>query len=57
MSKIKRIFETTQEIVFISPQKEFALYWDSFLVSELDKMYQSIPWTELAKALKIRAQT
>lgn len=54
MSKIKRIFETTQEIVFISPQKEFSLYWNSFLSSELGKVYQSIPWTELAKDLKIR---
>ena len=54
MSKIKRIFETTQEILFISPQKEFALYWDSFLLSELGKMYQSLPWTDMVKTLKIR---
>ena len=54
MSKIKRIFETSQEIIFISPQKEFSLYWDAFLLSELGRMYQSIPWTELIKSLKIK---
>jgi len=54
MSKIKRIFETTQEILFISPQKEFSLYWKSFLLSELGKVYQSIPWTELVKSLNIK---
>jgi hypothetical protein len=54
MRKVRRIFETTQEINFISPQKEFSLYWNSFSHSELGKIYRSIPWSDLAKSLKIR---
>ena len=53
MSKLRRIFETTPEISFISPQKEFSLYWKSFLESELGRIYQSIPWQELIKSLKL----
>jgi Transposase domain (DUF772) len=54
MRKIRRIYETTQEINFISPQKEFSLYWKSFQESELGMIYQAIPWSELAKSLKIK---
>lgn len=54
MRKIRRIFETSQEISFISPQKEFSLYWQSFQASELGRIHQAIPWIELAKTLKIR---
>ena len=54
MRKLRRIFETTPEISFISPQTEFSLYWSSFLESELGRIYQSIPWTELVKVLKIK---
>jgi hypothetical protein len=54
MRKIRRIYETTQEFNFISPQKEFSLYWKSFQQSELGRIYQAIPWCELAKSLKIR---
>ena len=54
MSKLRRIFETTQEISFLSPQKEFSLYWKSFLESELGKIYRAIPWKELIKVLKLR---
>lgn len=54
MRKIRRIYETTQEINFISPQKEFSLYWNSFGHSELGHIYQAIPWHGLAKKLKIR---
>jgi hypothetical protein len=53
MSKLRRIFETTQEISFLSPQREFFLYWKSFLESELGKIYQAIPWKELVKILKL----
>jgi hypothetical protein len=52
--KIRRIYGTTQEISFISPEKEFSLYWKSFQVSELGRVYQAIPWYELAKSLNIR---
>ena len=54
MSKVKRIFETTQEINFLSPQKEFSLYWQSFLASDLGKVYKGIPWDGLAKELKVK---
>jgi hypothetical protein len=54
MRKVRRIYETTQEINFISPQKEFSLYWKSFQLSELGRIYQSIPWCELARSLNLR---
>ena len=53
MRKIQRIYETTQELNFLSPQKEFSLYWASFRQSELGMIYQAIPWIDLAKSLKI----
>jgi len=54
MSKLQRIYEFTPEISFISPQKEFSLYWKSFLESELGKIYQAIPWNDLVKSLKLK---
>ena len=54
MRKIQRIYETTQEINFISPQKEFFLYWNSFRKSELGRIYQVIPWHELTKKLRVK---
>ncbi|MFC2138844.1 transposase [Bacteroidota bacterium] len=54
MRKVQRIYETTQEINFSSPQKEFFLYWNSFKQSELGGIHQSIPWNKLVTALKIK---
>lgn len=54
MRKLQRIFESTPEISFISPQQEFGLYWNSFLGSELGGIYQAIPWQELIKSLKLK---
>jgi len=54
MRKIRRIFETTQEISFISPEKEFSLYLKAFKESELGGIYQAIPWSDLVKELKIK---
>ena len=54
MRKIQRIYQSTQEINFHSPQKEFSLYWNSFLESELGRIYQSIPWKELIKSFKLK---
>lgn len=54
MRKIQRIYHSTQEINFHSPQKEFSLYWKSFLGSELGRIYQSIPWKELVKSFKLK---
>ena len=54
MRKLQRIFEFTPEISFISPQKEFSLYWSTFLESELGKIYQAIPWQKLIRSLKLK---
>ena len=54
MSKLRRIFESTTEISFLSPQQEFSLYWKSFLESELGQIYQAIPWDGLIKSLKLK---
>lgn len=54
MRKIRRIFETTQEINFISPEKEFSLYLESFKESELGGIYQAIPWNDIVRKLKIK---
>jgi len=54
MSKLRRIFESTPEIPFLSPQQEFSLYWKSFLESELGQIYQAIPWDQLIKSLKLK---
>ena len=54
MRKLQRIFKSTSEISFISPQKEFSLYWTSFLESELGKIYQALPWEKLIKSLKLK---
>lgn len=54
MRKIRRIFETTQEISFISPEKEFSLYLQSFNESEIGGIYQAIPWNEIVKKLRIK---
>jgi hypothetical protein len=54
MRKVRRIFETTQEINFNSPEKEFSLYLKSFNESELGGIYRAIPWNGIVKKLKIR---
>ena len=54
MRKLRRIFETTPEISFLSPQTEFSLYWNKYLESELGKIYQVIPWEGLIKSLKLK---
>jgi len=54
MRKIQKIYESTQEINFISPQREFSLYFKAFQESELGRIHKAIPWNELVKSLKIR---
>jgi len=54
MRKLRRIFETTPEFSFLSPQSEFLLYWNKFLESELGKIYQVIPWNDLIKLLQLK---
>jgi len=53
MRKIQRIYHSTQEINFNSPQKEFSLYWNSFLKSELGRIYQTLPWKSLIKSFRL----
>lgn len=52
--KVQRIFNSQLEIQFISPQKEFQMYWDSFQKSELGKIYPAIPWKSLAKGFNLK---
>jgi hypothetical protein len=54
MSKLRRTFETTPEISFFSLRKEFSVYWNSYLESELGQIYRAIPWDQLARSLKIK---
>jgi hypothetical protein len=54
MRKIRRIFDSTQEINFNSPEKEFSLYLKAFNESELGGIYQAIPWNDIVRELKIR---
>ncbi len=54
MRKIRRIFDTTREICFNSPEKEFSLYLQAFKESELGGIYQAIPWTDIVNKLKIK---
>lgn len=54
MIKVQKIYGFSAELNFNSPQKEFELYWQSFLGSELGKVHQSIPWKELTKSIKIK---
>lgn len=54
MGKIQRIWETSLEINFKSPQEEFKIYWESFLESEVGKIHTAIPWQELIKHFKIK---
>jgi hypothetical protein len=56
MRKLQRIFESTPEISFISPQTEFSLYWKRFLESELGGIYKAVPWKDLAKALNLKGK-
>ena len=53
MTKILQISEKLSEIHFNSPQQDFNLYYQAFLETELGKIYQSIPWSELIKSMKL----
>jgi len=52
--KVQRIYESSLEINFNSPRQEFSLYWQSFLQSEIGKLYIAIPWDDLAQHFKIK---
>ena len=52
--KVQRIYDSQQEINFISPQTEFKLFYDRFLSSDLGQLYQAFPWDDLSKSLKLK---
>lgn len=52
--KIQRISESCLEINFKTPRAEFSLYRESFLQSEIGKIYTAIPWDGLIRHLKIK---
>jgi hypothetical protein len=54
MVKVQKILGFSPEINFHSPEKEFEIYWQSFLGSELGKIYRSIPWDGLIKSFKLK---
>lgn len=54
MSKIRRIWETSLEINFKSPQEEFKIYWESFLESEVGKIHTAIPWQGLIQQFHVK---
>lgn len=54
MGKVQRFFGITREINFNSPQNEFLQYWNSFLDTELGRVYQSIPWRDLVNSFKVK---
>ena len=54
MIKVQKIHGFSAELNFNSPQREFECYWQSFLGSELGKVYQSIPWMDLTRYMKFR---
>lgn len=56
MTKIHKIFESGLEINFNTKEESLNLYWNSFLKSELGKVYQSIPWDELTQKFGLKPQ-
>lgn len=54
MAKLINFQHVLSEINFLSPREEFSLYWQSFLNSDLGKVYQSIPWPELIKSFRLK---
>ena len=54
MTKIYKIFESSLEINFNTKEENLNLYWNSFLKSELGKIYQSIPWDSLVSEFRLK---
>jgi hypothetical protein len=47
MSKIRRISQFQHTFSFSTPAEDFSLYYSRFLLSDLGKIYQAIPWDSL----------
>ena len=54
MIKIRRISEFQHILNFKSPEENFNNVFSRFLDSNLGKIYQAIPWQELADELKLQ---
>ena len=54
MSKIRRISNLQHHFSFLNPSDNFDLYFSQFLLSDLGKIYTSIPWDDLVLILKIK---
>jgi len=44
MAKVRKIFESPLALNFLSPSESHSVYYQSFLRSNLGKIYQAIPW-------------
>jgi len=53
MAKVQKIFESPLPLNFLNPSESREVYYQSFLRSNLGKIYQSIPWAEMVKALDL----
>ncbi|MEL6733782.1 MAG: transposase, partial [Bacteroidota bacterium] len=53
MAKVQKIFKSPLQLNFLNPSESREVYYQSFLRSNLGKIYQSIPWAEMVKALDL----
>lgn len=56
MAKVRKIYQTPLTINYKFSQENFTEFWNSFLESNIGKIYTSIPWNNLVKDLNIREQ-
>ena len=54
MSKLQRISDLQHQISFLNPSENFDAYFQSFLQSDLGKIYIAIPWDELVAVFNIK---
>lgn len=54
MAKIQRISQFQFSLSFLNSQDHFSLLYQEFLESNLGKVYQAIPWSDLAKGLHLK---
>lgn len=54
MAKLLSIQNNVLKFQFENPDQRFEIYHQSFLQSELGKIYQAIPWDEMIKVFKSR---
>lgn len=52
MTKVLHLSQNINQFDFIFPHNRFDIYHQSFLSTELGKIYQNIPWSALVKTLR-----